>query len=178
MIQKAILAGFGGQGILMMGVTLANAAMREDKHVTYLPTYGAEVRGGTANCTVSVGDEEIASPIASNPDFLVVMNAPSLQKFQSILRKGGHCLVNTSLVHEKSIRKDVKVHEIAASEMAEEMGDIRAANMIVLGAFLKISEMVRPETVLEIVEETFRSKSPKVVERNKEALWAGFRFFE
>ncbi|MGW8323471.1 MAG: 2-oxoacid:acceptor oxidoreductase family protein, partial [Thermodesulfobacteriota bacterium] len=78
MIHKAILAGFGGQGILMMGVTLANAAMREDKHVTYLPTYGAEVRGGTANCTVSVGDEEIASPIASNPDYLVVMNAPSL----------------------------------------------------------------------------------------------------
>jgi 2-oxoglutarate ferredoxin oxidoreductase subunit gamma len=178
MIHKAILAGFGGQGILMMGVTLANAAMREDKQVTYLPTYGAEVRGGTANCTVSVGDEEIASPIASNPDYLVVMNAPSLHKFQSILRKGGRCLVNTSLVHEKSIRQDVKVYEIAASEMAEELGDLRAANMIVLGSFLKISGMVKPETVLEIVEETFRRKSPEVMERNKEALWAGYRFFE
>ena len=178
MIQKAILAGFGGQGILMMGVVLANAAMREDKHVTYLPTYGAEVRGGTANCTVSIGDEEIASPIASNPDFLVVMNAPSLLKFQSILRKGGRCLVNTSLVHEKSIRRDVKVYEIAASEMAEELGDLRAANMIVLGAFLKISGMVKPETVLGIVEEQFRSKSAQVRERNKEALWAGYRFFE
>jgi len=177
MIHKAILAGFGGQGILMMGVTLANAAMREDKHVTYLPTYGAEVRGGTANCTVSVGDEEIASPIASNPDYLVVMNAPSLNKFQSILRKGGCCLVNTSLVHEKSIRRDVKVYEIAASEMAEELGDLRAANMIVLGSFLKISGMVKPETVLEILEETFRRKSPEVMERNKEALWAGYRFF-
>jgi 2-oxoglutarate ferredoxin oxidoreductase subunit gamma len=178
MIQKAILAGFGGQGILMMGVTLANAAMREDKHVTYLPTYGAEVRGGTANCTVSVGDEEIASPIASSPEYLVAMNAPSLNKFQSILRKGGHCLVNTSLVHEKSIRKDVHVHEIAASEMAEEMGDIRAANMVMLGSFLKISGMVKPETVLEIVEETFRQKNPKALERNKQALWAGYRHFE
>jgi 2-oxoglutarate ferredoxin oxidoreductase subunit gamma len=177
MIKKAILAGFGGQGVLMMGVTLANAAMREDKHVTYLPTYGAEVRGGTANCTVSVGDEEIDSPIASSPDFLVVLNAPSLNKFQSILRKGGDCLVNTSLVHQKSIRKDVKVHEIAASEMAEEMGDIRATNMIMLGSFLKISAMVEPETVLGIIEETFRKKSSKVMDRNKEALWAGYRFF-
>ncbi len=178
MIQKAILAGFGGQGVLMMGVTLATAAMREDKYVTYLPTYGAEVRGGTANCTVSVGDEEIASPIASNPDFLVVLNAPSLHKFQSILRKGGDCLLNTSLVHEKSIRKDVNVYEIAASEMAEEMGELRSANMIILGAFLKISGMVQPETVLGIIDETFRRKSPKVVEKNKDAFWAGYRYFE
>lgn len=178
MIRKAILAGFGGQGILMMGVTLANAAMREDKHVTYLPSYGAEVRGGTAHCTVSVGDEEIASPIASNPDYLVVMNAPSLNKFQSILRKGGDCLLNTSLVHEKSIRKDVQVHEIAASEMAEEMGDIRSANMIMLGSLLKISGMVKPETVLGMIEETFGKKSKKVMDRNKEALWAGYRYFE
>jgi 2-oxoglutarate ferredoxin oxidoreductase subunit gamma len=177
MIKKVILAGFGGQGILMMGVTLANAAMREDKFVTYLPTYGAEVRGGTANCTVSVGDEEIASPIASNPDYLVVMNAPSLNKFQSILRKGGDCLVNTSLVRDKSVRKDVNVYEIAASEMAEDMGDIRATNMIVLGSFLKISDMVEPETVLGIIAETFRGKNPKVIERNKEALWAGYRYF-
>jgi 2-oxoglutarate ferredoxin oxidoreductase subunit gamma len=177
MIKKAILAGFGGQGVLMMGVTLANAAMREDKHVTYLPTYGAEVRGGTANCTVSVGDEEIASPIASNPDYLVALNAPSLNKFQSILRKGGDCIVNTSLVRQKSIRKDVKVHEIAASEMAEEMGDIRSTNMIMLGSFLKVSKMVQPETVLEIIEETFGKKSSKVMERNKEALWTGYRHF-
>lgn len=178
MIQKAILAGFGGQGILMMGVTLANAAMREEKFVTYLPTYGAEVRGGTANCTVSVGDEEIASPIASNPNYLVIMNAPSLHKFESILRKGGDCLLNTSLVHEKSIRNDVNVYEIAASEMAEEMGELRSTNMIVLGAFLKISGMVQPDTVLEIIEETFRRKSPKVVEKNKDAFWAGYRYFE
>jgi 2-oxoglutarate ferredoxin oxidoreductase subunit gamma len=178
MIEKAILAGFGGQGILSMGVTLANAAMREDKHVTYLPSYGAEVRGGTAHCTVSVGDEEIASPIASNPDYLVVMNAPSLNKFQSILRKGGHCLLNTSLVRQKAIRKDIQVHEIAASEMAEEMGDIRSANMIMLGSFLKISGMVKPETVLGMIEETFGKKSKKVMDRNKEALWAGYRYFD
>lgn len=177
MIKKAILAGFGGQGILMMGVTLANAAMREDKYVTYLPTYGAEVRGGTANCTVSVGDEEIASPIASSPDYLVIMNAPSLSKFQSILRKGGDCLLNTSLVRYKSIRNDVRVHEIPASEMAEEMGDLRSANMIMLGAFLKISGMVRPETVLEIIQETFGKKGPEVLDRNKEALWTGYRHF-
>ena len=177
MIKKAILAGFGGQGVLMMGVTLANAAMREDKHVTYLPTYGAEVRGGTANCTVSVGDEEIASQIASNPDYLVALNAPSLNKFQSILRKGGDCILNTSLVRQKSIRKDVSVYEIAASEMAEEMGDIRSTNMIMLGSLLKVSKMVQPETVLEIIEETFGQKSSKVMDRNKEAFWKGYRYF-
>ena len=178
MIRKAIFAGFGGQGILMMGYALAYAAMKEERQVTYLPSYGAEVRGGTAHCTVSIGDEEIASPIASSPDHLVVMNAPSLNRFQSILRKGGDCLLNASLVVNKSIRTDIRMHEIAASELAEELGDIRSANMVMLGAFLKIAEMVRPETVLEIIEEIFRGKSPKVTERNKDALWTGYRFFE
>ena len=103
MIKKSIFAGFGGQGILLMGYTLANAAMNEDKFVTYLPSYGAEVRGGTANCTVSIGDEEIASPIASVPDYLTIMNAPSLAKFQNMLRKGGGCLLNTSLVGKQSV---------------------------------------------------------------------------
>ena len=89
MITEAIFAGFGGQGILMMGYTLARAAMNEEKHLTYMPSYGAEVRGGTAHCTVSIGDEEIASPIASHPDYIVIMNAPSLGRFQNVLKKQG-----------------------------------------------------------------------------------------
>ena len=174
MIAKAILAGFGGQGILMMGYTLAYAAMKEDRFVTYLPSYGAEVRGGTAHCTVSVGDEEIASPIASIPDYLVIMNAPSLDRFQNMLKKGGGCLLNTSLVHEESIRTDIRMYEVPASEWAEDLGDIRSANMIMLGAFLKVSEMVRPETVIQTIERTFRRKKAEVMERNQAAFWKGY----
>jgi 2-oxoglutarate ferredoxin oxidoreductase subunit gamma len=175
MIEKSIFAGFGGQGILMMGYTLAYAAMIEEKSVTYLPSYGAEVRGGTAHCTVSIGDEDIASPIASVLDFLAIMNAPSLNRFQNMLKKGGDCLVNTSLVHKKSIRSDIKVYELSVSEMAEDLGDIRCANMIMLGAFLKVSGQVEPESVLGILQNTFRGKKKAVQERNENALWSGYR---
>ena len=176
MISKSIFAGFGGQGILMMGYTLAYAAMKEDKHLTYLPSYGAEVRGGTAHCTVAVGDEEIDSPIASVPDYLVVMNEPSLNRFQNLLKKGGDCVVNTSLADMSSARRDIQIYEIPVSEMAEELGDIRSANMIMLGAFLKVAPLVKPETVIEIIQETFGNKKPEVLARNEEALWKGHAF--
>jgi len=175
MITKSIFAGFGGQGILMMGYVLAYAAMTEEKFVTYLPSYGAEVRGGTANCTVSIGDEEIASPIVSVPDFLAVMNAPSMERFQNLLRKNGGCLLNTSLARDVAARKDIQVFEIAASETAEDLGDIRCANMIMLGAFLKLTEQVSPESVLGVLEKTFQGKKKAVLERNEKALWAGHR---
>lgn len=174
MIIKALFAGFGGQGILMMGQALAHAAMKENLHVTYLPAYGAEVRGGTANCTVSVGDEEIASPVASTPDYLVVMNAPAFERFQNVLRKGGTCLLNTSLVHARSSRRDIKTYEVPASEMAEELGDIRAANMVMLGAFLKVAGVVTTDTLVSVIEDVFRKK-PSVLELNREALWRGYR---
>ena len=176
MVIKSIYAGFGGQGILMMGYMLAYAAMKEDKSVTYLPSYGAEVRGGTAHCTISVGDEEIASPIASVPDYLAIMNAPSLDKFQNMLKKGGGCLLNTSLVTKKSVRKDIVIYEIPVSEMAEDLGDIRSANMIMLGAFLRVTNLVKRETVLEIIQETFGKKKPQVLERNEQALSKGYHF--
>ena len=176
MITKAIFAGFGGQGILKMGHLIAHAAMKEDKFLTYMPSYGAEVRGGTAHCTVSVGDEEIASPIASNPDYIVIMNAPSLNRFQNILKNGGGCFLNTSIVQEKAVRKDIQMYGVAASEWAEELGDIRSANIVMLGSFLKVSQLVKPETFLEIVKNSFRKKDPKVFERNSEAFWKGYNF--
>jgi len=176
MISKSIFAGFGGQGILMMGYTLAYAAMNEDKFVTYLPSYGAEVRGGTAHCTVSIGDEEIASPIASIPDYLAIMNAPSLNRFQNMLKKGGGCLLNKSLVQDtKIVRRDIEVYEIPVSEMAEDLGDIRCANMIMLGAFIKVAGQVQPESILAVLEKTFRGKKKAVQERNEKALWTGHR---
>jgi 2-oxoglutarate ferredoxin oxidoreductase subunit gamma len=104
MTTKTIFAGFGGQGVLMMGYVLALAAMRDGKHVTYLPSYGAEVRGGTANCTVVVSDEEIASPVASSPDFAVVMNKPSLLKYQGLMKSGGLIIMNSSLIDMQPAR--------------------------------------------------------------------------
>ena len=104
MLIKTIFSGFGGQGVLSMGSALADAAMREGKYVTYLPSYGAEVRGGTANCTVSVSDEEIASPVASEPDFVVAMNQPSFIRFQSLIQAGGLILVNSTMVDISSAR--------------------------------------------------------------------------
>jgi len=175
MIAKSIFAGFGGQGILMMGYTLAYAAMVEERFVTYLPSYGAEVRGGTAHCTVSIGDEEIFSPIASVPDYLAILNAPSLNRFQNMLKKGGGCLLNDSLVHKDAARKDIRVYAIPASEMAEELGDIRAANMIMLGAFLKVSGQVKPESIVGILDRIFGGKKKAVLERNEKALWSGYR---
>jgi 2-oxoglutarate ferredoxin oxidoreductase subunit gamma len=101
------------------------------------------------------------------------MNAPSLDRFQNSLRKGGACLLNTSLIHEKSSRRDVKVYEVPATETAEELGDVRAANMVMLGAFLKVANLVRPETVLSILERTF-GKKPGVLEMNRQAFWKGY----
>ncbi len=176
MIVKSVFAGFGGQGILMMGYMLAYAAMKEDRFVTYLPSYGAEVRGGTANCTVSIGDEEIASPIASVPEYLSIMNAPSLYRFQNMVKKGGSCILNTSLAKKVSVRKDIEVHRIPVSEMAEDLGDIRCANMIMLGAFLRVADLVKGDSVLEIIRETFGKKKAEVLERNEQALWKGYDF--
>ena len=142
MLIKTIFSGFGGQGVLSMGNTLANAAMLQGKYVTYLPSYGAEVRGGTANCTVSIGDEEIASPVASEPDFVVSMNQPSFLKFQSTLQTGGLILVNSSLVNVTAARGDIEVIEVPTSGLAEKLGSVRAANMVLLGAFIKVSNLV------------------------------------
>jgi 2-oxoglutarate ferredoxin oxidoreductase subunit gamma len=175
MLIKTIIAGFGGQGILLMGYALAYAGMKEDKQVTFLPSYGAEVRGGTANCTVSIADEEIASPIASNPDYLVIMNAPSMDRFQNHIRQGGTCLINTSLINQRFSRNDIKIYGVHAFEIAEQLGDIRVANMVMLGAFLRVSKLVRTETIFEVLYEIFSGKKKEILEINKEAINQGFK---
>ncbi len=125
-----------------MGYTIANAAMIEGKHVTYLPSYGVEVRGGTANCTVVVSDEEIASPVASEPEFVVAMNQPSFVRFQSILPAGGLICVNSSMVDTSSARGDIEVVAIPTSELAEQLGTVKVANMVMLGALIRVSNIV------------------------------------
>ncbi len=131
---KTIFAGFGGQGVLMMGYSFAHAAMNEGFQVTYLPSYGAEVRGGTANCTVAVSNEEIASPVASQPDYLVVMNNPSLLTFQTRIAPGGGFFLNSSIIKSRPNLKDVEIWEIPASDIASDLGNPRVLNVVMMGA--------------------------------------------
>jgi 2-oxoglutarate ferredoxin oxidoreductase subunit gamma len=178
MLIKTIFSGFGGQGVLSMGNTLANAAMLQGKYVTYLPSYGAEVRGGTANCTVAIGDEEIASPVASEPDFVVSMNQPSFLKFQSTLQTGGLILVNSTLVNVAAARGDIEVIEVPTSELAEKLGSIRAANMVMLGAFIKVSNLVSFQLMVKNLPEILGEGKAKLIKINKEALEAGYNYIK
>ena len=130
MLIKVFFAGFGGQGVLSMGTVLANAAMIEDKHVTYIPSYGAEVRGGTANCTVTISDEEIASPIASEPEFVVALNQPSFTRFQNLLHSGGFLLYNSSMVEPEKVRGDIETRGVPISELAQKIGNIKVARNV------------------------------------------------
>ena len=176
MIVKTIFSGFGGQGVLMMGVSLANSAMNKGYHVTYLPAYGAEMRGGTANCTVALGDEEIASPVASEPNYLIVMNAPSLFSFQNRVTSGGVIFLNSSIIKDRPNRKDVKVFCIPCTDIALELGNSRVANIIMMGAFIKKSGVVSPDIYLKSLESIMGSKKKSLAEVNRKAFAVGFDY--
>ena len=176
MLIKTIFAGFGGQGVLSMGLNLAQAAMLEDKNVTYLPSYGAEVRGGTANCTVVISNEEIASPVASSPEFVVAMNQPSMVKFQNQLQSGGVLFINSSLVEAEASRGDINVINVPASSIAEEMGSPKSANMVMLGAFIKKSNLVSLSGIVQGLKSTL-GKKQKQLAINEKALQAGYDLF-
>jgi len=178
MLIKTIFSGFGGQGVLSMGQTLAKAAMLDDKYVTYLPSYGTEVRGGTANCTVTVSDEEIASPIASEPEFVVAMNQPSFIRFQSLLQSGGFLLFNSSIVNPGSARGDIEVQGIPIIEIANELGNLRVANMVILGAFIKISNLISIDLLIKNLPEILGAKKAKLLDVNKEAIQVGFNYLK
>jgi len=173
MLIKTVFAGFGGQGVLSMGLNLAQAAMMEGKNVTYLPSYGAEVRGGTANCTVAISDEEIASPVASAPEFVVAMNKPSLVRFQNQIQSGGVLLINSTLIDAELSRGDIDVVKVPAGEIADELGSPKSANMVMLGAFIKKSNLVSLNTVIEELKNTLKKKE-KLIAINEKALMAGY----
>jgi len=159
-----------------MGLNLAQAAMLEGKNVTYLPSYGAEVRGGTANCTVAISNEEIASPVASSPDFIVAMNQPSLVRFQNQLQSGGLFFINSSLVEAEISRGDIDIVSVPANSIAEELGSPKSANMVMLGAFTKKSNLVSLSSVIEALRNTLKNKQ-KLIAINKKALLAGYDLF-
>ncbi|MEW6333480.1 MAG: 2-oxoacid:acceptor oxidoreductase family protein [Thermodesulfobacteriota bacterium] len=178
MIVKSLFSGFGGQGVLMMGFTLAHGAMSAGYQVTFLPAYGAEVRGGTANCTVSVSNEEIASPIASKPDHLVVLNTPSLFTFQNRMASGGSLFLNSSIIAVDPSRHDVRIFKVPASEIAEKLGNLRIVNTVMMGAFLKVTGLVPPDIYLGSMEEVMGSMRKSIIEINHRAFSAGFEYIE
>ena len=175
---KTIFSGFGGQGVLMMGYVLATSGMHENKHVTYLPAYGAEVRGGTANCTVTVSDDPIASPVASFPDFAVLMNTPSVVRFEGKVRAGGTIFLNKDLVEVFPKREDIEVVSIPVNSIADGLGSLRSANMVMIGAFAQKTGVVAIDAVVDSVKEIFAAKGEKVHEVNTLALKEGAGYVE
>ena len=173
MTSKVIFSGFGGQGVLMMGYLLALAGMREGKEVTYLPSYGAEVRGGTANCTVIVSDEEIFSPVVSFPDFGIIMNKPSLAKYEQMIHPGGTIFLNSSLINTLPSRDDIRTIKVPVNDMAMELGSDRTINMIMIGAFVAHSKITSMESILNGVAEIFQSKKEAVIQLNQQGLERG-----
>jgi 2-oxoglutarate ferredoxin oxidoreductase subunit gamma len=171
--NEVIMAGFGGQGVLLIGKMLAYAGMHEGKEVSWLPSYGPEMRGGTANCTVVISDKPVGSPVIRSPRAVVAMNLPSLEKFEPDIRPGGLLLINTSLIDRGSDREDLEVLEVPANEIATELGNPRGANMVALGAYLGATGAVALEHIEEVIRETFSAK-PGVVEVNIEALHKGY----
>ncbi len=171
--NEVIMAGFGGQGVLLIGKMLAYAGMQEGKEVSWLPSYGPEMRGGTANCTVVISDKPVGSPVIRSPRAVLAMNLPSLEKFEPDIRPGGLLLINTSLINRGSRRDDLEVIEVPANEIATELGNPRGANMVALGAYLGATDAVSIEHIEEVIRETFAAK-PEVVEVNIAALHKGY----
>lgn len=173
MKEEVLIAGFGGQGILLGGKLLAQGALAAGFETTWFPSYGPEMRGGTANCTVVFGDEEIGSPIASAYDTVIVMNQPSLERFESNVRLGGRLLINASMVPTEATRTDIDVYRLGAVEIAEELGEARAANVVMLGAYAGLIGNLPFDVLERVIAETFEGKGDDVVRRNLAALRAG-----
>ncbi len=173
MHHDMILAGFGGQGVMLIGRMLAYAGMNAGCEVSWLPSYGPEMRGGTANCTVVVSDKPVGSPVIQNPEILLAMNLPSLDRFEPFVKKGGVIVVNSSLINRSVARDDVLTLEIPVNDMAIELGNPRCANIIALGAVVGASEVLPKAEVLQMVKENFAAK-PKLVDLNVNAFETGY----
>ncbi len=176
MTYETIMAGFGGQGLLFSGKVLAHAALIEDKELSWLPSYGPEMRGGTCNCSVIVSGEPVGSPIIAHPNVLMVMNEPSLDKFEDAVAPGGVIFVDSSLISRKVKRTDVETVYIPATEMAKEMNAVSLANMVILGAIVEKVGLVAGDTLTEALKHTISSRKADLLELNIKAVEAGRKF--
>ncbi len=174
MLQEMIFAGFGGQGVLSMGKLLAYAAMKEGKEVSWMPSYGPEMRGGTANCMVNISDQPISSPVVQAYDVAVVFNLPSLKKFEPLVKKGGILIWESSTIKEAPTRDDIRVFAIPAIEKASnEIGNLKVMNMITLGALIGANPMVKPESLVKALEDTLPPRHHKLIPVNEKAIKLG-----
>ncbi|MDN5312874.1 MAG: 2-oxoglutarate ferredoxin oxidoreductase subunit gamma [Thermoanaerobacteraceae bacterium] len=170
---EVIMAGFGGQGIMLMGEILAHSAMMEGKEVSWIPSYGPEMRGGTANCMVVISDKRIPSPIISSPDVLVAMNKPSMEKFSPMVKPGGLIILNKAMIDVKSTRWDVEVLEVDAGGIADELGNMKVANMVALGAVVGKTGIVDRKTVLSSIDYFLPPHRKSMYEINEKAFMKG-----
>ncbi len=176
MQTEIIISGFGGQGILFAGQLLAYAAMDQGLEVTWIPSYGPEMRGGTANCTVIVSDEEIGSPLVRNPKAVVAMNRPSLDKYDPLVSPGGLLIINSSIIDKTSERKDIQVVRVPANEIAEKIGDRRMTNMVILGALLANLPILPLEALEKALAEHLPERHHKLLPLNYQALREGAKY--
>jgi 2-oxoglutarate ferredoxin oxidoreductase subunit gamma len=176
MKERVLIAGFGGQGVLLAGVILANAGMMGGREVSWLPSYGPEMRGGTAYCQVTVSSEKIGSPLFDEPDSLIVMNEPSLVKFEEKLRPGGILLINSSLIRDRSKREDVCKFLIPVNDIAIELGNNKTANVVMLGAYIAASGAIDTVYVENAIREVIGSKKSDLIVMNLEALKKGIEY--
>jgi len=174
MTTKVVMAGFGGQGVVLIGTLLAYTGMTEGKHTTFFPSYGAEMRGGTANCSVIVSDVEIASPVVNQPDCVIAMNVASFDKFESSVKPGGTIFVNSSLIERKARRQDINEVRIPANKIAEDLGSSRSANMVMLGGFIKKTGAVSLDSVSRNLSEVLSERAMALLDINVKALGKGF----
>jgi 2-oxoglutarate ferredoxin oxidoreductase subunit gamma len=172
MHNEVILAGFGGQGVLLIGKLLAYAGMKGGLEVTWMPAYGPEMRGGTCNCTVVLSDKQVGSPVSQSPHAAIVLNMQSIDKFEPLVRPGGILVVNTSLINRPPHRTDITNVLVPANQIANEAGSAKAANMVALGALLGASGLVDAELVKSVLAETFAGR-PKIVQLNHVCLAKG-----
>ena len=170
---KIMMAGFGGQGIVVIGNIIARGCVIEDKNVTGMVSYGAEMRGGTANATVVVSDEDIASPYVVHPTHAIILNHPSLDRFEPDIVEGGLVLLNTSLMQRDVERRDLQQIKIAATEIAHELGNLRVANIVALGAFIQHTSLVKMQSIEQGIKDLFSTKKAALVDLNLKALAAG-----
>lgn len=173
MNEELIVAGFGGQGVLSMGMTLAYAGMVEDKQVAWIPSYGPEMRGGTANCTVIVSDTNVSSPIISSYDTAIVLNQPSLEKFEPKVKPGGILIYESNSILNPPTRKDITIHAIPGAVEADKIGNKRTMNMIILGAYLSQKPLVSTKSIMEGLSKVLPERNHHLLPINEKALKHG-----
>lgn len=177
-VERIILAGFGGQGVLFLGKVLAETGMHAGKKVSWIPSYGPEMRGGTANCSVILSENEIASPMVTVPDTVIAMNRPSVTKFNQKIKAGGMLMYNSSLIERQEFRDDIRLVEIPANEIAEELGNPKVANLVMAGAYSKFSKLITFEDLVACLPHLVKGAKKEMLDINLAAFQKGFDFVE